>query len=179
MLINTLPKWALTNTSPSFYETESGTVIEQTAKMYAKMNELVDAFNKYTNDVNTIIEEFEKSTTDDIELFKTGLRQEFQDFIDVIDLKILELNNLSVDLINQVDVKFAEQDLKIQNAETYMKSNLESVSEDIIDLKIASEELYVAIKVDEGAEEMIIVGSNYEDSNSIIYTSSEERIDIV
>ena len=106
MSLNPLPHWALTNLNPAFYDTESGNAIEQTARVYAKMNELVAECNNFIDKINTEIEKFEKSVDKNFELFATELRQEFQDFIDIIDLKI------------------KSQDTVIDNAVDYMKTNL-------------------------------------------------------
>ena len=52
------------------------------------------------------IEEFENSTDKNIELFAKGLRQEFQDFINVVELKLMS------------------QDKEIKDAVTFMTTNL-------------------------------------------------------
>ena len=83
-----LPRWCLTNTKPTIYDAESGSVIEQTAKVYGAMNELIEEYNKFVDSVNTQITEFSSSEKTDNETFRVGLRQEFQDFIDIVELKI-------------------------------------------------------------------------------------------
>ena len=45
LFIEFLPPWVETNLQPAFYDCESGTVLQQTARMYAKINELVKAVN--------------------------------------------------------------------------------------------------------------------------------------
>ena len=45
LFIEFLPPWVETNLQPAFYDRESGTVLQQTARMYAKINELVKAVN--------------------------------------------------------------------------------------------------------------------------------------
>lgn len=45
LFIEFLPPWVETGLQPAFYDRESGTVIQQTARMYAKVNELVKAVN--------------------------------------------------------------------------------------------------------------------------------------
>ena len=57
IFIEFLPPWVETGIQPAFYDKESGTVLQQTARMYAKVNELV----KSVNDQNeTIIEYINK-----------------------------------------------------------------------------------------------------------------------
>ena len=45
LFIEFLPPWVETGLQPAFYDQESGTVLQQTARMYAKVNELVKAVN--------------------------------------------------------------------------------------------------------------------------------------
>lgn len=101
-----LPKWVLTNPRPSIYDSESATAIEMTAKLYGAMSELVDEYNLFTDKVNAEIEKFEKSTDADIELFKVSIRQEFEDFIGVVEMKL------------------NEQDKDIADAVQYLQDNL-------------------------------------------------------
>lgn len=62
IFIELLPPWVETGLQPAFYDKESGTVLQQTARMYAKVNELTQAFNDFseatTETVNHYIEEF-------------------------------------------------------------------------------------------------------------------------
>lgn len=103
-----LPHWVLSDKFPAFYDSESATAIEQTAKLYAAVNELIAEYNKFVDGVNLQIEEFIDSSHKDFETFTVGIRQEFQDFIDVVELKL------------------KSQDKEIDDAITYMKSNLHS-----------------------------------------------------
>lgn len=106
MNILQLPHWQLTNPTPSFYDVESGTFIEMISKVYGKTNELVIDYNNFTDNVSKIINDFVASEEKDNEAFQVGLRQEFQNFINVIDLKVLsidkEVNDLVKNLRNDV-----------------------------------------------------------------------------
>ena len=102
-----LPHWCLTNTKPGFYDTDSGTAIEQTAKVYRVMNELITEYNTFVDNINTKIEEFNSGVIAANDGFRVALRQEFQDFINVVDLKILQMDQS-------------------------LKSNIESIREGII-----------------------------------------------
>lgn len=120
--IELLPNWAITNKKPAFYDTESKTVIEETALLYAKMQDLVIDYNSFVDEVNTKIIEFINSTETSIEEFEVGLRQEFQDFIDVIDLKV------------------KEQDKDVAEAVKFMKDNIsKSVTEVIAQMHESGE----------------------------------------
>lgn len=124
--IEMLPKWCIPNTNPAFYDTESATAIEQTAKLYGKVRELIDAYNEFVGNVETLIEEFEKSVTTDMETFKLGIRQEFQDFIDVVNLRLQQfevefdtfkgdVNNLINEYKNYLDTKYSQFTTNILN----------------------------------------------------------------
>lgn len=124
--MNRLPHWVLSDKNPGFYDLESATAIEQTAKLYKAMQTLIDEYNTFVDRINANIEEFENSTNQDYELFKTGLRQEFQDFIDTIELKVLSQDKAISD-------KFTEIDEKLNNAIKYMKASLRSTIETLLD----------------------------------------------
>lgn len=47
LFIDFLPPWVETGVQPAFYDKESGTVLQQTARMYAKVNELTQSVNHY------------------------------------------------------------------------------------------------------------------------------------
>lgn len=89
-----LPEWRLTNKYPAFYDSESGSAIEQTAKVYAAMQELIKEYNQFVKDTNTAIDDFINTTNQDQETFATALRQEFQDFIDTVDMKIENIGGI-------------------------------------------------------------------------------------
>lgn len=130
-MINQLPNWCLTNENPSFYETESATAIEMVAKLYAKVQELIKEHNTFTDEMTKAFEEFKKAVNDNFNVFSVELRQEFQDFIDVIELKV------------------KGNDEKINDAIDYMKLNIDQTTADIINLKIQNGEINVGLQYSE------------------------------
>ena len=109
-----LPHWVITDKLPALYDHESGTAIEQTAKIYGAMNQLIDEYNQFVDHINETIETFIKERNGDYEVFKVAIRQEFQDFIDKVDLKM----------------KY--QDGVIGDAVNYMKNNLRETIRELI-----------------------------------------------
>ena len=103
-----LPHWVLTDPQPAFYDCESATAVQQTAKIYAKMQELITLYNEFTNEVNRYITEFEDGIIKDFNCFQNCVIKTMNDYIQSIDTKI-EL-----------------QDNTIQEAINYMKNNLVS-----------------------------------------------------
>lgn len=129
-----LPHWSITDKFPAFYDTESATAIEQTAKIYAKMQELINEVNKFIDEVNAYVVEFGETTETNAEEFAVGLRQEFQDFIDVIDLKV------------------TGQDQEIANAIQYMKDNLDATMEQLFADALSAGTITVAVAVNYDSE---------------------------
>lgn len=130
-MITQLPNWNLTNKYPSLYDTESVTVIEMVAKLYGKMQELISDYNKNFEEFTSTFEEFKKVINDNFNVFAVELRQEFQDFIDVIELKV------------------KGNDEKINDAIDYMKLNIDQTTIDIINNKIQNGEINVGLQYSE------------------------------
>ncbi len=140
-MIPLLPKWCLTGSHPAFYDTETVTAIEMTAKVYAKMNELIAGYNEFADRVNEKISTFMESTEKDYELFRVEIRQEFQDFIDITELKI------------------KGQDKKINEMYETMVLNLHNTLEAITNDLIESGQIAVAVSLDEENEDLNIATS--------------------
>lgn len=58
IFIEFLPPWIETGMQPAFYDKESGTVLQQTARMYAKVNEVVASVNQQNEKIAEYIEKF-------------------------------------------------------------------------------------------------------------------------
>lgn len=58
IFIELLPPWVETGLQPAFYDKESGSVLQQTARMYAKLNELVGSVNNQNSIITDYIEQF-------------------------------------------------------------------------------------------------------------------------
>lgn len=86
-----LPNWELTNKKPAFYDTESATVIEETALLYGKMQDLINDYNLFANEVNKAITSFTTETEQNQECFKTSITKLIEDYIKSIDMKTDEL----------------------------------------------------------------------------------------
>ena len=79
-----LPPWIETGLQPAFYDKESGTVLQQTARMYARVNMLIRMFNKLSK--NT------KTTVEDYIINSTKLHDYVYDYFDNLDVQE-EINN--------------------------------------------------------------------------------------
>lgn len=109
-----LPYWSITDRFPAFYDHESATAIEQTAKVYAAMQTLIEEYNNFVDGVNSSVDEFMESSDKNYQAFTYEMAQKFQNFIDVIELKVVA------------------QDHKINDAIRYMKNNLKESVTDLV-----------------------------------------------
>ena len=90
IFIELLPPWVETGIQPAFYDKESGTVLQQVSRMYAKINQLIGSVNNQNEAINNQ----NKTITDYI--------QKFIDFKDYVETY---LNNLDVqaEINNKLD----------------------------------------------------------------------------
>ena len=58
IFVEFLPPWVETGIQPAFYDKESGTVLQQTARMYARVNMLIRMFNKLSKNTKETVEEY-------------------------------------------------------------------------------------------------------------------------
>jgi exopolysaccharide biosynthesis protein len=58
IFVEFLPPWVETGLQPAFYDKESGTVLQQTARMYARVNMLIRMFNKLSKNTKEVVEEY-------------------------------------------------------------------------------------------------------------------------
>ena len=78
--INFLPPWVETNLQPAFYDLESGTCLQQTARMYDKVNQLVRSVNEQNETIADYIQQF------------IDLKDFVEDYFDNLDVQE-EINN--------------------------------------------------------------------------------------
>lgn len=125
-----LPHWVLTDLQPAFYDVESGTSLQQTAKMYGKVQELIDLYNEFVTKVNTYIKDFEDGIITDFEEFRNCIIVTMNQYIETIDTKI----NL--------------QDSKINDAIEYMKDNIVSTTTALFNEAIANGDIRANLRLD-------------------------------
>ena len=84
IFVEFLPPWVETGLQPAFYDKESGTVLQQTARMYARVNMLIRMFNKLSKNTKETVEEY-------IDKFNE-LHDYVHDYFDNLDVQE-EINN--------------------------------------------------------------------------------------
>lgn len=139
MRIDLLPVWTLTNLQPAFYDSESGTALQQEARVYAKMQELIKDYNSFITKINIYIKDFEKGIIKTFDEFRNCIIKTMNDYIASCDMRI---NN---------------QDIKIADAINYMKDNIVQTATNVINQAIENGDLNVAITYDEPTEALNII----------------------
>ena len=95
IFVEFLPPWVETGLQPAFYDKESGTVLQQVARMYAKVNWLIKMFNKLSKDTTTEINTFEHDTTETVNDYIArfvALKDFVDDYFENLDVQE-EINN--------------------------------------------------------------------------------------
>ena len=180
--VETLPNWCVANGQPAFYDTESATAIQMTARLYKKMQELIEQYNEFTCEINNLIEEFEQGIIHDFCEFKHCVIDLMNKYIETIDTKI-NLQDLKIDeAIQRQDAtielafteqmqrileKFAEQDqeiadefreqnMNIADAINYMKNKIIDTTVNVVNQAINEGTIQVVLQYDEPEEHLHI-----------------------
>ena len=95
--MNTLPKWALANPFPALHDFESLTVIDQTARIYGAINQLIEEWNKMIEQLSG----FEKSETESREEFELKITKVVMEFMCSWNQKTEELERFAETIINE------------------------------------------------------------------------------
>ena len=139
--IRPLPYWVLTDLQPAFYDSESGTILQQTSRVYAKLQEVLKYYNDFTREVNRYIEEFETGIIKDFECFKNCS----------IDMKVNIQDSTIAEAIerqdNTIESKFEEQDETIANAINYMKTNLISTVTNLFNEALSNGDIIASLNI--------------------------------
>lgn len=101
IFVEFLPPWIETGLQPAFYDKESGTVLQQVARMYAKVNYLVEMFNTFSKDTTDFVNDFVDSTNTEIERFEHDTTETVNDYIE----KFTQLKDFVDDYFENLDVQ--------------------------------------------------------------------------
>lgn len=108
MRFEKLPYWVMPKTLPATEDMESSTCIEMTYKLYQTMNKFIESYNEFVDETNNKVNTFIEKINGDMEVWTTSIRQEFQDFIDVVDLKLSSYRNDIEQFANIIDSQNAK-----------------------------------------------------------------------
>ena len=121
IFIEYLPPWVETGLQPAFYDKESGTVLQQTARMYAKVNELTKAFNDLSEETKATVEEY---ITKFVEL-----HDYVEDYFTNLDVQE-EINNKLDDMVEAGTLQ--------EIITTYIQANVAWTFDTVADMKLAT-----------------------------------------
>lgn len=146
MFIEFLPPWVETNLQPAFYDRESGTVLQQTARMYAKINDIIKVINEYQNyddKINELKNEIDVMQAEWVAYRITVDRQLDSFMANVIALVDTEINKLKqysddedAKLKNYIDEAIIGK-IVIYNPVTGLRDNLQDVVNSLYDVNRA------------------------------------------
>ena len=136
IFIDFLPPWIETGVQPAFYDKESGTVLQQTARMYAKVNELVESVNHQNETIDDYINQFNELHDYVHDYFDNlNVQEEINNKLDVMaqDGSLTELIKRYIDPIYQA----YETQINATLEETFTNQNARIVSvENLVDSAI-------------------------------------------
>lgn len=151
-MIKLLPYWVVPDSLPAFYETEGATAIQMVAKLYGKVNEMIEDYNHFVDEINAAILEFENSTNKKIEDFKECITKIMNDYIETIDTKINLQDDKIQNAINDQNETIAnaieDQNAVIADAVQYMKDNLVATVTNLFNQALENGEIYVSLATD-------------------------------
>lgn len=95
IFVEFLPPWIETGLQPAFYDKESGTVLQQVARMYAKVNYLIKMFNDFSKDTTDFVNDFVDSTNTEINRFETE-----------VDTRVTNFEQSTTETVNDYIARF-------------------------------------------------------------------------
>ena len=101
IFVEFLPPWVETGLQPAFYDKESGTVLQQTARMYARVNMLIRMFNKLSKQTKDEVERFETQVNEDMTQYKQDINETVANYIEQFN----ELHDYVHDYFDNLDVQ--------------------------------------------------------------------------
>jgi hypothetical protein len=143
IFIELMPPWVETGIQPAFYDKESGTVLQQVARMYAKVNYLVEMFNKFSKDTTDYVNEFVDDTNTEIARFEHETTETVNDYI----ARFVALKDFVDDYFENLDVQeeinnklddMLEQGTLQEIITTYIQSNVKWTFDNVSSMKLAT-----------------------------------------
>lgn len=139
-----LPKWALLDPPSAAYDFESVTPLQQTARVYAKMQEMIKAYNEFADLINKEIVEFVGSSETEISNFKEAVEKRIRCEFEKMDAAFAKM---------KVDVaKYTEEKI----VEIYQQQIHDQLSQ-IVNEKIANGDIDITLVYDPDSESLNII----------------------
>lgn len=137
-MLKPLPIWTLNEKHPAFFDSESLTAIEQTARVYGKMQELVDSYNQFAEEINTTINDWNSEINSNYDEFTKRIEKITSNYINCLDMKI----NL--------------QNKDLSDAISFMKNNIVTSVENYIKDEIAAGNITISMQYENENLDLIV-----------------------
>lgn len=154
IFVEFLPPWIETGLQPAFYDKESGTVLQQVARMYAKVNYLIKIFNDFSKDTTDFVNDFVDSTNTEINRFETevdtrvtNFEQSTTETVNDYIARFVALKDFVDDYFDNLDVQeeinnklddMLEQGTLQEIITSYIQSNVAWTFNTVADMKAAT-----------------------------------------
>ena len=152
-----LPKWRFPRSLPAFQDMESVTVLEAVYTLYSLMNDLVDEWNNFDDDLQEMYETFTSGINTDNAQFRETVMHLVQNFMDTINSKI------------------QQQDKDIADTVTYFNDGIVEAVTGIMDQKFADGSIQLTIHYNEVNEALSISGVETDDID-VVYDEQGESL---
>ena len=138
-MLKKLPDWCYSNTHPAFKDTESLTSVNMVAKLYSKMQDLINDYNKLSDEVTSRMDGFEDNIIEETSEFEREITKLMHDYIAMLDEKIKvqdkridELDFIVPDVPNIATTDYVTEEIsKIEIPETSNMATTDYVDEQI------------------------------------------------
>lgn len=117
-----LPKWTLINQPPVLYDFESVTSLQQTARVYAAMQEMIREYNAFADQLNKEMDEFVGSGETEISNFKQTIESRIRCKFEAMDTAFAKLKTELISSSVPYTVRFDEQTLTEEQKEQARKN---------------------------------------------------------
>lgn len=143
IFIELMPPWVESGLQPAFYDKESGSVLQQVARMYAKVNWLVRMFNKFSKDTSDYVNQFVDDTNAEIARFEHDTTETVNDYI----ARFVALKEFVDDYFENLDVQeeinnklddMTEQGTLQEIITAYIQANVAWTFDTVADMKLAT-----------------------------------------
>jgi hypothetical protein len=143
IFVEFLPPWVETGLQPAFYDKESGTVLQQTARMYARVNMLIRMFNKLSRNTKTEVERFEEVVDTRVTNFENSVNETVANYIEQFN----QLHDYVHDYFDNLDVQeeinnklddMVEAGTLQEIITTYIQSNVAWTFDNVAEMKLAT-----------------------------------------
>lgn len=154
IFVEFLPPWVETGLQPAFYDKESGTVLQQVARMYAKVNYLIKIFNDFSKDTTDFVNDFVDSTNTEITRFENAVDTRVTNFensttetVNDYIARFVALKDFVDDYFDNLDVQeeinnklddMADQGILQEIITTYIQSNVAWTFDNVAEMKLAT-----------------------------------------